>query len=837
MGVECSKCKTENTSDSEFCKKCATPLPSSKEIPASPTKTLEAPTEELTTGSTFAGRYQIIEELGRGGMGKVYKAHDTEIKEKVALKLLKPEIAADEKTIERFRNEIRLARKIVHKNVGRMYDLSKADGTYFITMEYVEGQDLRGLIRQSRQLTVGTTINIAKQVSEGLAEAHKLGVVHRDLKPCNIMIDKEGNVRIMDFGIARSLTAKGITGAGVMIGTPEYMSPEQAEVKEVDQRSDIYSLGVILYEMVTGRMPFEGETPLGIAMKHKNEIPKDPRELNTQTPEDISRLILRCMEKDKEKRYQSADELRSELINIEKGIPTTEKVIPKRKPITSKEITVTFGLKKLFIPALVAIALAIIGVIIWQLIPQKRVVSVAPSKPSIAVLPFVDLSPQKDQEYLCDGLAEELINALSNIKDLRIVARTSAFSFKGKELDIRDIGEKLSAETVLEGSVRKSGNRLRITVQLINVEDGYQVWSERYEQTIEDVFTIQDEITMAIVEKLKVKLLGGEKAKLMKRHTENVEAYNLYLKGRFYWNKRVEEEVKKGISYFQQAIEKDPAYAAAYAGLADCYNVLGFYSALPSTEAFPRAKAAALKAMEIDDTLAEAHTSLAYARLYYDWDWSDAEKEFKRATELNPAYPTAHHWYAEYLAAMGRLNEAIAEKKKACQLDPLSMVINTTVGWMFYFARQYDQAIEQIKKALEINPNFVPAHFWLGQAFEQKGMFQEAIAEFQKAITLSKGSTYTVAALAHAYAVAGERVEAQKLLDQLKKLSRRRYVSSYDIAEVHIGLGNKNLAFEWFQKAFDERARALIFLKVEPRLDIVRADPRFIALLKKMNLE
>jgi serine/threonine protein kinase len=364
MGVECPKCKTENTSDSEFCKKCATPLPSSKEI--SVTETLEIPKEELATGSIFAGRYQIIEELGKGGMGKVYKAIDKKLNEEVALKIIKPEIASDKKTLERFNNELKFARKIAHKNVGRMYELMEEKGTHFITMEYVPGQDLRGLIRQTGQLTVGTALSIAKQVCEGLTEAHRLGVIHRDLKPQNIMIDKEGMARIMDFGIARSVSGKGITGAGVIIGTPEYMSPEQVESKETDQRSDIYSLGVILYEMVTGRVPFEGDTPLSVAVKHKTETPPNPKEINTQIPENLSNLILRCMEKDKEKRYKSAGEVRSELENIEKGIPTTEKVIPKRKPITSREITVQFSIKKIFTPALAILSLAIIVLIIWS---------------------------------------------------------------------------------------------------------------------------------------------------------------------------------------------------------------------------------------------------------------------------------------------------------------------------------------------------------------------------------------------------------------------------------------------------------------------------------------
>ena len=409
MANKCPKCDTDNPSDSKFCKECATALKPSEKI--SPTKTLETPTEELTTGSTFAGRYQIIEELGKGGMGKVYKAHDTEIKEKVALKLLKPEIAADKKTIERFQNELRFARKISHRNVCRMYDLNKEEGIYYITMEYVPGEDLKSTIIRIGQLPIAKTISIAKQVCEGLEEAHRLDVVHRDLKPQNIMIDKEGNARIMDFGIARSITGKGITRAGVMIGTPEYMSPEQVEGKEVDQRSDIYSLGVNLYEMVAGQVPFEGDTPFTIGIKQKSETPKDPKELNTQIPGDLSKVILRCMEKDKEKRYQSAGEVRSELENIEKGIPTTERIVPKRKSITSKEITVTFGLKKLLIPALVVVALVIAAVAIWQPWSQEEAVPIPSAKPSIAVLPFKDLSPQKDQGYLCDGFAESLINA------------------------------------------------------------------------------------------------------------------------------------------------------------------------------------------------------------------------------------------------------------------------------------------------------------------------------------------------------------------------------------------------------------------------------------------
>jgi len=733
--MECPKCHSDNPEDSGFCSKCGTQLPPSEESSASPTETLETPTEELTRGTTFAGRYEIIEELGKGGMGKVYRVEDKKIKQEVALKLVKPEIASDKKTIERFSNELKTARMISHRNVCRMFDLGEEKGTNYITMEYISGEDLKSFIRRARQLTTGTAINIAKQVCEGLIEAHRLGVVHRDLKPQNVMIDKEGNARIMDFGIARSLTGKGITGAGVMIGTPEYMSPEQVDGKDPDQRSDIYSLGIILYEMVTGRVPFEAETPFAVGVMQKSDMPRNPQELNSQIPDNLSQFILRCLEKNKEKRPQSAGELHSELESIEKGIPSTVIDMHRRKPSTSKEITVTVQRRWIYfaIPVVVIIA-AMLAFFILKggkefFFPEKKM---------LVVLPFENRGPPED-EYFADGISDEIRHRLSALNGLRVISRTSAIQYKKTDKTIKQIREELDVDYVVEGTVswdKSDGEqgRVRVLPQLIRASDDTQLWSERYERDMESVFDVQSEIAEKVVKQLDLTLLEPERQALMARPTENLEAYDYFLRGIDHKNKGDlyidSREHFRAVEMFERAVELDPNFVLAYIWLSDVHSWIYHQGYDQTEERLAKSKAALDKALELQPDLPEAKQALGdyYYRGFRDYDRALELYESVQKSRPNNS-PAPIGWI---LRRQGRFEEALETLMKAYRLNPRSPELIKGIANTHSFMRRYEEADRWYDRTLSINPDEVRVKIYkIINSFHMTGNSQEARAILQ----------------------------------------------------------------------------------------------------------
>jgi serine/threonine-protein kinase len=730
---------------------------------------------------------------------------------------LKPEIASDESTVERFRNELKFARKIAHKNICKMYHLAKDVNTPYITMEYVKGEDLKSLIRRKKKLSDDEALSIANQVCEGLVEAHRLGVVHRDLKPQNIMIDEGGDAKIMDFGIARSVEAPGVTQTGVMIGTPDYISPEQAEGEEADQRADIYSFGVILYEMVTGSVPFKGDTALSVALKHKSKLAQEPKQLNPDVSGELNKLILICMEKERERRYQTAAELLADIQNIQEGIPLGERKVPKKKrEIKWKNIFLYGGVPLLSI-------LIIVGGIYLS---TNRAATID----SIAVLPFENLTGDTDQEYFVDGFTDKLIGQLGRIGELRVISRRSVMRYKASEKSLPEIARELDVDAVVTGTVEQVGDSVSIRVRLVDaLPEEQNLWEHMYDRAMTDVFMMYSEVSRAIAREIRVKLTSQEETHFASLDSVNSEAYEAYLKGLFHWRLGTAEGQEKGVAYLHQAIEKDPTFAMTYATLAFVYNTIG-HSAMATPDSFPRALAAARSALRLDETLAEAHAALAQINLYHEWDWEGAEQIFQRALELNPSSAMTHYHYAWYLALFGRVDEAIVEHKRARELDPLNPLHTAWLGELYLMKGQEEEALEEARKSLELNPDFPIGWLILGRAYVAKRMYEEAIAAHQKLAEIQPRRRF---ALGRTYALAGQMDEARKILAELEKEEATPF-AALGLAKLYTALGEKDEAFRWL--AYETPHGHFPWVRVSPWSVPLRDDPRFDELLRKMNL-
>jgi serine/threonine-protein kinase len=754
---------------------------------------------------------------------------------------------------ERFQREIRLVAKLQHPNIVSVYDSGEAAGHLWFTMPYVEGESLRAKLAREGEQPVLAVVRLLRDLADALSYAHGHQVVHRDLKPENVLVSGR-HALVTDFGVAKALslaagTDSSFTSGGMAIGTPAYMAPEQAAADpQTDSRADLYALGVIGYEMLTGSHPFGGRPPQAMLSAHAIESPEAITRRRPSIPLALSTLLMRLLEKRPADRPQSADEVLRELdaaiaapalgpgATTQPRLAADDAAVPgeaKGRPGGPRHVPAKTRMRRGVTLALGAIALAVVAFVAYRGLRRQAPAEVAgATSKSIAVLPFVDMSPQADQQYFSDGMTEELITALSKVSGLRVAARTSAFAFKGRNTDVREIGRRLDVATVLEGSVRRAGNRLRVSAQLIDARSGYHLWSDEYDRNLADVFGVQDELARAIAGALRIKLAGGADAPLVQRPTEDPEAHELYLRGRYYFNRYTHADNRRAIEFFTRALQRDSSYALAYAGLADAYNWLA--DCVSPSEAMTKAEAAALKAVALDSTLSEAHAALGGIKLWFDWDLAGAEREFGKALAINQNSATAHGWYAQMLAAAGRAEEAVREAHHAQELDPLARIIGAAVPWILNQTRQYDAAVIESHRLLALDPTYVDARYTLGYARVFSGLHREAVDDLVPA--LGRGALpFERAGLGYAYAVAGRRADAQVVLDSLQRGSECGFVEPTAIAEVYAGLGDDDQAFDWLDRALAERSASLVYLEIDPTLDRLRSDPRFTELVRRFH--
>jgi serine/threonine protein kinase/tetratricopeptide (TPR) repeat protein len=750
--------------------------------------------------------------LGTGGMGAVYRARDTRLGRQVAVKVLPDNFAGDPDRRARFEREARAVAALSHPNILAIHDYGTAGPVTYAVMELLEGETLRTRLSRG-PLPWREAAVVGAAVAEGLAAAHAKGIVHRDLKPENLFLTTACGVKILDFGLARvtgtgtgsgetetaTHDVPGHTEPGAVLGTVGYMSPEQVRGQPADARSDLFSLGCVLHEAVTGRRPFARPTAADTQSAILRDGPPALSACGVTGPPALEELIRHCLEKDVALRWQEARELARALHAVATGPDAGTGTSPRR----------TVGGRRRAPRAL----------------------------DSLAVLPLINVSHDAELEYVSDGITESIIHMLSRVPRLRLMARSTVFRYKGRDVDAQAAGRELNVRAVFTGRMLARGNRLTVKAEVVDVDDGSQLWSEQYGHEFSEILALEEAIAREIVESLRLRLSGEQRQRLRKRPTQDTEVYRLYLKGRYYWNKRSEEGLREAIAHFTQVLDRDPSCAQAYAGLADCYALLPNHASGPPKEFLPQAEAAANRALQLDETLAEAHASLGMVRYSFNWDWAGAEREFRRAIELNPNYGTAHHWYAYLLMLLGRFDEALAALARARELDPLSLIINATSGFILFCARRYDDAIAHCERALATSANFSPSHYFLGLACEQKGLHERAIAAFQTSLRLAGGASHIdAAALAHATALAGRADEARRIGDELARRGQTRYVPPFCLALIALGLGDTRGALEILDRACQERDFYLIYLKVDPRLDPLRGDPHFADLLGRVGL-
>ena len=818
---------------------------------------------------TIVLHYRIVSKLGSGGMGVVYRAEDLRLGRTVALKFVPEELASNQAALERFQREARAVSALNHPNICTLFDALEAEGRPFLVMEYLIGQTLGDRI-SAGPLKITEILEQAIQIADALGTAHSAGIVHRDLKPANLFVTSRG-VKIMDFGLAK-VTATDraragqaslmptvvvsdlLTSPGSALGTVAYMSPEQARGEDLDNRTDIFSFGVVLYQMCTNICPFQGNTTAVTFDAILNREPPPATRLRSDLPAELERIICKALEKNRDMRYQTAADMLSDLKRLQRdlgsgktSVISTRSLIAASQTPTRQSVAAVAG--QCSEPTQSSTAERVsrhVRVRPWHLALAAVILSIAIASAvylttraapldSVAVLPFINVGGDPKAEYLADGISESVINTLSQLPQLSVRSFSSVAHYRNRDVDPKLAGSELKVAAIVTGRLVQRGDNVSVSTELIDVRHNRQLWGYRSEQSVSNMLGLQEQIAREVSDRLRLQLTGAEKERLSHHATVDPAAYQLYLQGRYQWNKRTLDGMQQSIDFFQQAIQKDQRYALAYAGLADSYALLADV-VLPAKEVMPRVKSSAVKALEMDDSLSEAHTSLAWAKFVNDWDWAGAEREFQRAIELNPSYPTAHNWYGEYLMAVGRSNDALPQFNRAHDLNPQSPVINTALGLYWYYAGDYSQAIGQLQKTLAAEPGFVPAHLYLGRTYQQQRSYSQALPELQKALELSGEGSQELSGLGQFYAASHREKEARKIIDDLKQRSQQTYVQPMWIAGIYAALGSPNEAFEWLQKAYDDRSVSLVYLRIDPVFQPLRSDPRFADLLGRLRL-